>query len=387
MRNLATVALVILLAGCATLPTPAPSQQRQESPFNDQLFSAQSERISADDVFALSNEMKRYLSSDIAAELRLKGSQAGLFDALYTRGALKLDYDSAMTRNAAQAFAARSGNCLSLVILTAALAKHLGLPVRYQTVYTADIWTRTGSINFLDAHVNVTLGVKSAAGRISQIDDDGKTIDFLPPAEIQGRRTRVVTEQTIVAMYMNNRAAETLAQGEVDRAYWWARAAVVEDPTYLVAYNTLGVIYNDHGNPTQAKQVFDRVLEIEPDNLMAMSNQVSALRALGMATEAERLDRRLKKLRPFPPFHFFDLGVAAMKQREFDTAKTMFEKEIQRDAYNGEFHFWLALAYYKLGDLRKARKHLAIALENSTTTDERNLYSGKLARLKSAQKL
>jgi hypothetical protein len=46
-----------------------------------------------------------------------------LFDALYGNGRLRLDYDSAMTRNATEAFAARSGNCLSLVLMTAAFAR------------------------------------------------------------------------------------------------------------------------------------------------------------------------------------------------------------------------------------------------------------------------
>ena len=100
--------------------------------FNDHLFVAATERISADDVFALSDEMKRYLDTEIAGQIRAKGSRQGLFDALYSKGQLKLEYDSVMTRNAAQAFAARSGNCLSLVIMTAAFAKEMGLPVRYQ---------------------------------------------------------------------------------------------------------------------------------------------------------------------------------------------------------------------------------------------------------------
>ena len=62
-----------------------------------------------------------------------------------------------MTRNAAQAFAARSGNCLSLVIMTAAFAKELGLTVAYQKVFVDDTWARTGDIYLSIGHVNVTL--------------------------------------------------------------------------------------------------------------------------------------------------------------------------------------------------------------------------------------
>src|SRR5207253_2928566 len=82
---------------------------RSEALFRDHLFAAASERISADDVFALSDDMKHYLSTEIAGQLRAKGPQRGLIDALYDKTQLKLEYDSEMTRNASQTFAARAG--------------------------------------------------------------------------------------------------------------------------------------------------------------------------------------------------------------------------------------------------------------------------------------
>ena len=111
MRNWAFL-VCVLLAACAT------PQQRVAPPqflFNDRAFSAPSERISADDVFALNDQMKRYLRTSIASQLQLMGMQQGLISALYQKDQLKLQYDVSMTRNASQAFDARAGNCLSLV--------------------------------------------------------------------------------------------------------------------------------------------------------------------------------------------------------------------------------------------------------------------------------
>jgi hypothetical protein len=42
--------------------------------------------------------MKRYLAKDIADDVRIKGPQQGLFDALYSRDQLQLEYESTMTR-------------------------------------------------------------------------------------------------------------------------------------------------------------------------------------------------------------------------------------------------------------------------------------------------
>ena len=61
------------------------------------------------------------------------------------------------TKNAAATFATRTGNCLSLVIMTAAFAKELGVPVRYQAAYLDETWSRTGNLLIASGHVNVTL--------------------------------------------------------------------------------------------------------------------------------------------------------------------------------------------------------------------------------------
>ncbi|MGZ8994189.1 MAG: tetratricopeptide repeat protein, partial [Burkholderiaceae bacterium] len=128
--------------------------------FKDDLFSTPSERIAAADVFALSDQMKLYLRTEIASQLRQIGSPQGLINALYERDQLQLQYDASMTRNAAEAFDARAGNCLSLVVMTAAFAKHLGLQVTYQSAYLEETWGRSGDLLVRSGHVNVTLDRK-----------------------------------------------------------------------------------------------------------------------------------------------------------------------------------------------------------------------------------
>ena len=52
-----------------------------------------------------------------------------------------------------------------------------------------------------------------------------------------------------------------------------------------------------------------------------------------------------------------------------------------RAAYVPEFHFWLGLANYGLGDLPGARGEITKAMENSATSQDRQLYGAKLAWL------
>ncbi len=381
MKHLFVLMISLLLSACAS----APKVERPDYLFKDASFFPPTERINAADVFAISDEMKQYVQVTIAEQLRAKGIQQGLIEALYSRNQLKVDYDSTRTRNAAQTFAERAGNCLSLVVMTAALAKELGLPVHFQSVMVEESWSRVSDMYVAAGHVNLTIG-RRFHDMNSRVDDNSLiTIDFNPPADNRTRQNFPITEQTILAMYMNNRAAETLARGHVDDAYWWAREAVRQDPDFLSAYNTLGVIYRRHGNPSEAEQALTYLMARDPSNIQAMSNLARVYTDQGRHAEAKTLTATLEQRQPYPPFYFFDKGQAAMRAGDFKTAKDMFAREVQRDAYNHEFQFWLASAYYRLGDFARARKHLSVAMDFSPTKNQQNLYSAKLDRIKAYQ--
>jgi len=372
MRIAAAVLVASLVAACSTVSAPPAGL------LDDTSFGHPSQRISADDIFAPSAEMKHYIATEIADDVRIKGPEQGLFDALYSRNQLQLDYESAMTRNAAQAFAARAGNCLSLVIMTAAFAKEMGLTVTYNHIYTEDAWSRTGDIYLSIGHVNLTLGLRSSDGYRG---GDKLTIDFLPPGDIRGLRSRPISEQTIIAMYMNNRAVESLAVGRQSDAYWWAREAIVQDPSLTMSYNTLGAIYQRHGDLSQAERALRYALERDPKNTHVMSNLVGVLNEQGRTAEANVLAGKLAELEPNPPFSYFNRGMNALRAGDYKVAKEMFTKETERAPYYHEFHFWLAVAALGLGDRDLARKHLEIAIEASPTRSDHDLYAAKLDKI------
>ncbi|HEY1325799.1 MAG TPA: tetratricopeptide repeat protein [Casimicrobiaceae bacterium] len=368
MKLGAVLVLSLMLAACATAPVAPPSAL-----FEDSAFAPPSERIDADDIFAVSAEMKQFIDTRIEPNAT-SGVRQALLDALEVEGQLKLEYDAEFTRDAAQAFAARSGNCLSLVVMTAAFAKALDLKVRYHDVRIEETWGRDGHIYFSIGHVNVTVSDRGFSRNSGE-----STIDFLPPRDVSKESGRLISEQTVVAMYMNNRAVESLVRGRVDDAYWWAREAIAQEPSYMSAYNTLGAVYERRGMPANAEKLFTYVMQREPSNLHVMSNLVAALSEQGRVAEANALSQVMKARDPNPPFSFFNRGLAAMKDGDYARARDLFEKEIDRAPYYHEFHFWLAAAYVGLGDYRHAREHLKIAMENSTTRRDHDLYAAKFA--------
>ncbi|HEX6723244.1 MAG TPA: tetratricopeptide repeat protein [Burkholderiaceae bacterium] len=377
IRLLGSALALVALAGCTGVPHAPPLEPR--TLLRDEAFARPAQVIDANEVFAVDNSMREYLQHSWPL-MRREGRPKGLVDALYTRGELKLEYDASYTRNASQAFAARAGNCLSLVVMTAALAKELGLQVEFNSAFADETWSRSGSLLLRSGHINITLGQRT----IERARGEGErhwTIDFLPQGELRGLRTRHLSEATVVAMFMNNRAAEALARDGFDEAYWWAREGLIADPAFPGVLNTLGVIYHRSGRSADAELVYSELLRRQPQHVQALHNMVQLLQAQGRHAEASPLAARLAALEPEPPYHWFVQGQLALRRGDARTARDLFAKEVARADYSSEFHYWLAQAQYQLGEVDAAQRSLERAEALSTSRNERDLYAAKLAWL------
>lgn len=383
IKHLSALLLFAVLAACSAPPRATAGSEL----LHDQLFAASDAAGEADDVFALSDEMQSYAATHLQFGPQQRDPRPALIEALYTQRQLGLSYDTSVTRNAAQAFSARAGNCLSLVIMTAAFAKHLGLPVSYRSVEADIFYTREGDLTMASGHVNLVLDrlgpLPRAASRLTPAPTahEAMLVDFLPPQELRGTRSVTLSERTVLAMFMNNRAAEALNEGRLDDSYAWARAAVRQDPEFKAAVNTLGVVYLRAGHRPQAEAALRAVLAQDADNVAALSNLVRLVQQDGRQAEARQLGERLARLEPYPPFHFFDLGRAAMAEGNYAGAQKLFDRELGRQPLQHEVRFWAAQAAWHLGDAAKAADHLRQAMDNSPDPRSQAVYATKLDHL------
>jgi tetratricopeptide (TPR) repeat protein len=383
MKTLLTMCCCLLAVGCSSMTPLAPMPAASDL-YRDSSFRPPEKPVRAEQLFAMSDEMLAYTrSARFASHARTAGPERGLFDALYTTGELKLEYDSSITRNAAETFIAKQGNCLSLVIMTAAFARHLGMNVRFQHVLVDQQWSREGSLYFASTHVNLKLIKRPEHAGVIDLYERALVVDFLPPKDASWLPALPLEEQTIVAMYMNNRAAEELARNRLDEAYWWVRAAIEHAPDFISAYNTLGVVYFTKGDYASSERVYKRALLRAPEDTTLMRNLLPALTRLGKADEAQKMTARLASIEPTPPFHYFTIGMKAMEEGRYADARAQFAREVQRSPYNHEFHFWLALAHWRLGEARAARDQMALAVDTSTTSEGAKRYASKLEHLRS----
>ena len=94
------------------------------------------------------------------------------------------------------------------------------------------------------------------------------------------------------------------------------------------------------------------------------------------------MSARLAQVQPVPPLHFYDLGRQAMAARNFSQARDYFKRELRRQPYSSEVHFWAAQASWQLGEQAEAVGHLRQAMDNSSTRGTHDLYAAKLEKLR-----
>ena len=383
-RMVIGLSVVALLAGCSTVSQPIASRAHL---FDDTAFAAPSVRIDASNVFAMSPAMQRFFEAEVVPLVRARGPQRGLVEALYSAQKLRLDYDAAFTRNAAEAFDARAGNCLSLVIMTAAFAKRLGLEVRYQRVSVDDLWARDGDLVQVVGHVNLALARPGSPLHRAQSPSDWLTVDFVAIDDAQRHRVRSLEEATVVAMYMNNKSVEALTSGRRNDAYWWSRASIEHDARFASAYITLGVVLRRHGRPDLAEAALRFALRLEPTNPQALNNHVDVLRVLGREDEAIATAKVLERVQPTTPLTAYKSGLAALESGNYSRARDAFRDALGAAPGDHEFHFMLAVAYLKLGHDALALEHLRSAMGNSPSGQQRAAYAAKVRWLENAAKL
>ena len=290
--------------------------------------------------------MQRYLEQELARDVRRKGPRAALVDALYAPAACAWT----TTRSAPQCRRSLRGAQRQLPVAgdhecrAGAPARPAGaVPQRHSDAG----WGRSGDLLVSSGHVNLVLRHPSGDARTRFDVVEAMLIDFEPPRPGEKQYSRSISESTVLAMYMNNRAAESLAAGEVDRPTG-SRAAIESEPTFLAAHNTLAVVYLRHGQPQRAERVLQRLLAAEPANTAALANlarlyeKQGARPRLPPCSSASRASSRCRPTTTSSSASRPCSGATTRRARRCSS-------EVDRAAYHHEFHFGLALAELRPG--------------------------------------
>ena len=365
IKAFSIIACVATLAGCAAAPVapiPAPLLW-QDQAFN---YDAKLVTITKHDLFALDADLQASLKGSrlerASAQVRGKRLTALIYGPQFGVNGSKgtaFPYQMGHSRIAAETWRQKRGDCLSLLVLTYAIAKAMDLPATMQEVRVPHIVDRYGGVDYVAGHVNLLI---KNGGRL-QISDGfsfgNVIIDFEPQIGSQ-REGSALTEDAILARFYNNLAAEYLAAGQLDLAYAHFKAAILTDANFSSSYANLAVVYKRQGLLPYAERLLRYAIALDDDNDTAVGALYRLLQSQGRDSEAAQYAKLLEARREKNPYYWFGLGLNYFQQEDYRRAISALEQAAALSTGFEEVHRYLALAYLRTGNAQAAKKQAAV---------------------------
>jgi Flp pilus assembly protein TadD len=350
-RAFSFVLAAALLAGCASTAPPATSSL----PWLDAEFGYDPAlvKVTPKDLFKL--------DADLEAELgqpQWRGAPTGqrlkrLVAMVFGADKKSFAYRAGHSTIAAETWRERRGDCLSLTVLTYSIARTLDMKPVMQEVQTPAIFDRAGEFDMVNQHVNLLVPhVRIDLFMESSTHD--AVLDFDPDFSAIWRGN-LLTEDGIVARYYNNIAAESMAVHENARAYAYYKAAIRTEPGYAAPYSNLAVLYRRAGHDAEAETLLRHAVALQGNSDVALHELHRLLADQGRTAEAQQVARELEARQSTDPYYWMGLGVKSLLDDDPKGAVAKFERARDIAPTFAEIHRYLALAYVRAGDARKAK--------------------------------
>jgi len=375
--------LVCLLVGCQS--TEQQVQVQVDPIYADKSFPYY-QYVSvetADDIFELAPETEEFIS-DLAKQKSSKDKVNKLVKFLFESEQIGINYSSTANLTASQTFMSQNANCMSLTVLSYALAHAADLPAYFQRVDVPEYWVRNGSYNMLTGHVNLVIFDADSPLQQTVYGKNVYTIDFDPTMRKKAFPSQFVDQNTVVAMFYTNKGADAMVIGDTNKAYAYLKAATLVDPSYDSAWGNLGVLYRQNDLYEHAYRSYQNAMEINPDNLTVLDNLAILHDLSGDVEQAEQIRTSVHRKRLKNPYYHALLGTEAYYNGDHLVAVNHFKKAIRLDNKQHEFYFGIAKAYAELGQLDNVKRSLQRAKRNSTFDDDELRYDAKIQFLNTA---
>lgn len=245
-----------MLTGCQSLPVSdsetaeaATEVEKSKPPaINPRLFTM-GEAASAESVFELTEQQAEHFLSAFDNELPHLPPHQRL--AKYLERLTNTYNYRERTLTATEAFSGTPGNCMSLVVLTTALAELVELDIDYQRLTTNPIFDKQQGVILVSDHVRTRVYAPEEDDRRFVLRRAHAIIDYFPARE--SRRAERLDLDSLLAMYYSNRSAESILDNELTAATQFAKLAVSHSSNHANAYNLLGILHNRIDDETRAE--------------------------------------------------------------------------------------------------------------------------------------
>lgn len=329
------------------------------------------------EIFYLQDEAKQFVHQAVNVADEPTEQIKSLVYALFDRKSFNLLYDSNANTVANETFFRKEANCLSLTIMTYALAEEAGFNAQFQNVEIPEYWTRNQGFSFLNGHINLRLIPKSQ-DYMYATSVKGLLVDFDPLSSRKHLKKRIVNKATVIAMYYNNKGADALVDERFDEAYAYFRAALNIKDSFEPSAVNLGLLYRLKGYFIQAEASYNYALNLNPDNLTAWENLAYLYQTTDRVELANKILHDVEHKRAVNPYYHVNLGEQALESGHYEMALRHFKNALALDKRRHEVYFGLARVYFELDDLGMTQYYLERAKDVSPNPKDEKRYQAKL---------
>ena len=172
-------------------------------------------------------------------------------------------------------------------------------------------------------------------------------------------------------------------RGAADQALATYLDASKANPKEVIFYLLAGGIYENQRNWDKAKQVYQKVLELQPDNALASNNLAYVmLQEGGNVDVALAMAQTARRQLPDNPNSADTLGWAYYHKGVYTSAIDLLKEAVKKEPQNATFNYHLGLAYAKNGQASLARQQLDRVVKIKPGSFEADELRRALAQIK-----
>ncbi len=376
---------LMLMTACSSHVSSVSSPKPVMPPVNDSLFISRSDVTSTpiptlESLMALTPEQIEDLHQfvrreDIASLPKNKQVSAYLIAKL-----VNFNYEG-KNHSASIALEKGSGNCMTLALLSYAIAKEMDVKVVFQVMHTPPMLLEvTSDLAVTSDHVRTFL---------YEDDSDNKGFAFSGRSYVvldyfldrYDRGGKKVDEQQFIGMLYRNLAADALLDGALNRAYSLLKMGTQYTQEYAPLLNMLAIVHRRAGDDETAKQFYQYGLNVSESKITLLNNYHYLLTMNGELEAAERVKSQLLALEDSSPYSWYLMGKEALDEGDNQSAKIYLKKFLYNTPYYHRAYFDLAKAQYALGESAAAKSSLSQALSYAELPESQRQYQAKLTWL------
>lgn len=377
-------AAFLMVSGCATNTT----RQEQRDAYlsrapqlNESLFGSPGPVPDFEDLIALTPEQKEDFLRFYNSGVNARYEPHRRVYAYLTRNLADTNFQH-RTLPASTTIETRSGNCMSLALVTTAYARLADIDIGWQLSNTDPVYSSEGSVIYSANHIQTRLYRKDLSQTTYSftIGQPYLLVDYYSN-QVAGVG-KALSEAEVIALVYQNLGIEAMADGQLEDAFWLLRTGLEHDPANFNLYNALGVLHRRAGDDPTAEKLYQFALDEFGDRLIVLRNYRKLLLASNRNEEAQQMEHRIMRLPDPDPYPLLMLGDEAAEHGKPDVALAYYNKATEVAPYLHEIYLRKARIHTANGDLKRAERALRKARERAWADRDQRMYQAKLMTLR-----